>query len=515
MDKKNNIINVASLVIMLTLIGKVLAFARDALIASRVGTSFEADAYFFANNLTTMSFVGVAASILTALIPVFVRIRKIEGKEAFFKFANNVINIFMCIAVALIIVVNIGAFIVRQYTSDPQIYLTSQIVSGLVISIFFITITYVFIAILQSMNQFGAAAMVSYPFNAVMIVYIFFFLNVDNLLQFAYFTAFAWGMQAAILIPTLRKNQYKYAFILNIKEKRLNQIWQMIIPIMIITMVHQNNVNIDNLFSYRFLGEGVASGIYYANTIYVAIVTVIIYGIMTVAYPKISEKNLVDTDSMNTYVLDIISIIGFIILPLTIGFTVLGKEIITMIYGRGEFGASSIQLTTTVLTRYAIGALGLGILEVLSKTYFASKRFLPPLLAILSINVTNIIGTSVLRYYGVGGIALSTSVSMLLGSFVFLGYYIKKHNIEISKSTRNNFFKMVAASLGMLLLIYPFQNILKTILDVNNSIHNLIIIFSTTLIGLLTYIVINVLVKESNTKNIYNQLVNRKRENNV
>lgn len=508
MEKKSQLINTAAIIVALTLGGKFLAFIYNAILASKLGTSYQAKAFTFSQSVTTMNFIQVSAAISTVLIPTFVEIQKKEGKNQFVAFANNVLNVLLIITMSIIIAINTIGLLIRNISTNTSTILVSSIISILILGAIFIIFAYVFIAILQSMSVFTAPALVAYPFNLTIILFIYFIWDAQNVYHLAFVVAFAWAMQAIILIPSLRRIGYRYQFTINFKDKRLKTIAKLIAPIIIITSVHQLNYSLDNIFSINFLFDSDTTALYYANLLYVSVVTVIIYGCMAVIYPKLSEKNISESnDNFGQYVLDIISAITLIIIPLSVGIIVLSEDIISFIYQNGKFDASDVTLVKSVLSAYAVGALGFAIMEVLSKTYLSAKKYIQPLITTIIIILLNVLlNTILIPNFSVFGISLATSIAMLIGSIGLFIFFVIKNHVKINKDYFINIIKILTSSCVMYLITYMFLQFIKHQYDINNKLIQLIIIFITTLIGIIMYFTVNILLKEKNSFTLFEKL---------
>jgi putative peptidoglycan lipid II flippase len=65
-----------------TVLGKVLAMAKDIVVASYFGTSDAVDAFFIAQAVPTFAISVIAGSIPAALVPVYLRVRERDGSAA-------------------------------------------------------------------------------------------------------------------------------------------------------------------------------------------------------------------------------------------------------------------------------------------------------------------------------------------------------------------------------------------------------------------------------------------------
>ncbi len=110
--------------------------------------------------------------------------------------------------------------------------------------------------------------------------------------------------------------------------------------------------------------------------------------------------------------------VGFSVLlalPLVVGCLLFARPLVSAVYGRGEFGETSVQLTSRVLAWLALGLLPNCSIPVLNATLYAVGRY-RVVFAIMALGaVFNVTAAWTLsRFFGVPGIAVAVSVTSAL-----------------------------------------------------------------------------------------------------
>ena len=77
---EKNIVKAIGLVTIITIIGKVLGFARESIIAAYFGASALSDIYFVASIIPTILFTALSLAISTGIVPIYVEENK-KNKE--------------------------------------------------------------------------------------------------------------------------------------------------------------------------------------------------------------------------------------------------------------------------------------------------------------------------------------------------------------------------------------------------------------------------------------------------
>src|SRR3954467_555540 len=79
---KNNIVKAVGLVTIVTVIGKLLGFGRESVIAAFFGASAQSDVYFVAAVIPTLLFAAISMAITTGLVPIYIEERNKDKAEA-------------------------------------------------------------------------------------------------------------------------------------------------------------------------------------------------------------------------------------------------------------------------------------------------------------------------------------------------------------------------------------------------------------------------------------------------
>ncbi|MFP3649110.1 lipid II flippase MurJ, partial [Paraburkholderia sp. SIMBA_054] len=67
----------------------------------------------------------------------------------------------------------------------------------------------------------------------------------------------------------------------------------------------------------------------------------------------------------------IITTVSLIVIPAAVGMMIFSRQITELLFGRGAFEDRAIDMTTGLLFFYALGLLGFGLREVLSKVFYS------------------------------------------------------------------------------------------------------------------------------------------------
>ena len=133
----------------------------------------------------------------------------------------------------------------------------------------------------------------------------------------------------------------------------------------------------------------------------------------------------------------------------------LPQAIIDVLFKRGEFGAQSLNVTSSVLFFYAFGVLFFCINRLLVTSFYALKDTRTPAkvaTAALFINVA--LSAALMFPLKVGGVALATSISACVSCIALYAYLAKKIGKINWADTRTQFFRVILLSFLIALLSY-------------------------------------------------------------
>ena len=92
----------ASIVAFLTIVSKILGFIRETSLAAVFGATADTDAYLLAQTIPYL-LREVSYALTTTFIPVYSHVREAQGKEAGFRFVNNVVWTVFGVAVLFVL----------------------------------------------------------------------------------------------------------------------------------------------------------------------------------------------------------------------------------------------------------------------------------------------------------------------------------------------------------------------------------------------------------------------------
>ncbi|WP_042353818.1 murein biosynthesis integral membrane protein MurJ [Bacillus rubiinfantis] len=433
-----------------TFISKILGFIRDIVLSFFYGASAISDIYLISLTIPTVILAMIGKGVSTGFIPMYSRIESEEGIDSANLYTNNLLNFVLLLCCLIFTVgwlfteeiVKIFASGFTGNTLDVAINFTRISLFG----IFFTGIIYVFTAFLQSKEVFLIPAIMGIPANIIAVGSFFLAAQTNNYVL-ATGSVIAAASQFFLLAWYAYKKNYRYKPRLDLHEANLKKMIIIALPAIIGSSIAQINILVDRTIA-SYITVGGISALNYANTIYLVVLGVIASSITTVLYPKISRMAVVNNFAeMKKYLAQGIRLIMLLVLPATVGYMLFSQPIVELLFGRGEFDESAITMTASALFYYSIGLVSLSLREMLSNVFYSLQDTKTPMVNATIALVFNIILNFILSsYMGIGGLALATSISMVICSVLLL-IQLRKRIGDFGMTHLTSFIMKIGVSL--------------------------------------------------------------------
>ncbi|MDD7794973.1 murein biosynthesis integral membrane protein MurJ [Clostridium sp. 'White wine YQ'] len=508
--KNNKFLKSASIVMIITLFSKVIGFLRDALIAKQFGATYQTDAFNMAITIPTVLFTIFALAISTTFIPILTETKNIEGKNNMFRLANNLMNVVLVISILVGILSWVGSPIIVKIMapnfSGETYNLTVLLTKISVMNIIFMSMNSGFTAILQTLEDFSAPALVGVAMNIPVIVYIL-FSGDHTIMGLTIATCIGKLGEVVIQIPWLLKHKYKYEFYINLKDKRIHRILNLIGPVIIGAGVNQLNTIVD-----KGVGSGLSSGsissLDYGNKVDTILYSIFAMTVITIIYPLFAQESE-NKANFKKYLSKGINYINIIMIPTTVATIILSKPIVDVIFKRGAFDEVASKMTSTALIYYAIGITFVGIRDVLSRAFYALKDTKTPMKnGIIGVIVNIACNLVLVHVLDIGGIALSTSIAAIVTVIILANNLRKKINGINGGDILRASSKIVFASAIMGIGIFLVKQILTNRLPAGNT-GNMILILICGVFGMIIYAILIYIFKVEEADELFKKLVKR------
>ena len=339
-----NLLSSATIFSFYTLISRVLGYFRDILIATFLGASIYADAFFVAFRLpNTFRRLFSEGVFNAAFIPSYTKeneINKVEGK----KFADDVLNLLIIALLGVIFLVEIFTPAV-VYLIAPGFYkdvtkfnLAIELTRITFPFLFFVSISSFFSGILNSNNKFAAAAaapIILYIF-LILSLFISYFFKLNQELNLSYAVTLA-GLFQLIFLIIFTKQYYKPSISFKIKvNSKVTFFLKKLLPSIFSSGVTQINILVGTIIAS--FEAGAVSYLYFADRIYQINLAIAGIAVGTVALPELSKKiklgNISEAMSIQNKSVELCLLLS---IPACLGLIIASQQITSALFGYGSF----------------------------------------------------------------------------------------------------------------------------------------------------------------------------------
>jgi putative peptidoglycan lipid II flippase len=424
----------------LTLVSRILAFARDVLIARVFGAGMATDAFFVAfklPNLLRRMFAEGAFS--QAFVPIFGEYKHRRGHEETKLLVDHVTTM---LALILFVVTLIGiiAAPILVYISAPgfvqdaeKFELTVQLLRYTSPYIFFISLVAVAAAILNTYNKFWVPAFAPVLLNICFIGGALWLAPYCNppVMALAWAVLVAGFVQLAFQIPFLKRIGMMPTLRLNFKDPGMWRVIKQMGPALFGVSISQISLIINTIFA-SFLVAGSVSWLYYADRLMEFPSGVLGAALGTILLPSLSKcyasNNTVEYSKLLDWGLRLTLMLA---LPAALALGMIAVPLLATFFQRGAFTAHDVVMTSQALIGYSVGLIGMILVKILAPGFYARQDIKTP----VKIGIVTLIATQAMNAlfaYGMhlhhAGLALSIGLGACLNSAI-LFHYLRKHGI--------------------------------------------------------------------------------------
>ena len=433
-----NLLKALATVSSMTLLSRILGFARDVIIARAFGAGAATDAFFVAfklPNLLRRLFAEGAFS--QAFVPILAEYKNRRGEEAtrlllgrvatLLFVAVGVVAALGVIAAPLIVLVSAPGF----SASPDKFQLTVDLTRIVFPYILFISLVSLAAGILNTYSRFMLPAFTPVLLNVAMIL--------AAAVAAPWFDppvlALAWGaflggiLQLSIQIPALKRLGMLPRWDWAPRDEGVRRILLLMGPAALGVSVAQISLLINTIFA-SFLVTGSVSWLYYADRLMEFPAGLLGVALGTILLPSLA-KHYADNDPTEySRLLDWgLRLTLLLAAPAALALGLLAVPLIATLFHYGEFTAHDVAMTRLALVAYSIGLLGMILVKVLAPGFYARQNIRTPVkIAIFTLLATQAMNLMFIWHLKHAGLALSIGLGACLNAGILL-HMLRRHGI--------------------------------------------------------------------------------------
>ncbi len=408
-----------------TVLVKLFALVKDWLVAKQFGASDEVDAFLVAFLIPSFAVAVLAQSFASAFVPSYIRISERQGPAA----ARRLVGGALAAGIGILVVVTLVLAAAARWALpwigmgfDAQklalcaalFYVMSGIlvVSG---------ISAIFAAVLNSLEHFAmpAVAPLAIPVSTVVV----FWSLQERFGIFALAAGTLLGFIGECFL--LGSSMYRYGLLpwprWGAVDRSLGHVGSQYLSVAAGCLLMSSSMVVDQSMAAS-LGSGNVSILSYANKIVAVVLSIVAVSLSTVLFPRFSR--MIAAGQWNELKRTIRGYAGLILvgsIPVIVLLALFSEPLVRLLFERGAFTPQTTSAVAKVQICYLF-QLPFYVLAMLGSRLLSALDANRTLLRISAMNLVMNIGGNYLfmHWYGVAGIAISTSLVYFVASLAIL-----------------------------------------------------------------------------------------------
>jgi len=390
--------------------------------AAFFGTTAAYSAYTLASQVPNLfSNLFSQAALGAAFVPVFTDLLQQGRKREAFRLASTLFWIILVALGALTLVwMAVAGVITPLFTgSGIPAALTAALSRVLFPVVLLLSLTGLFVAILQAYDQFTIPALAPAVWNVVILVLLILlrgqFHGEDKVYAYAIAWLAATVVQFLMVAGALRTIEFRLAFSFDWRDPRIRQVLLLFIPVTLSIGI----VNLDVFINAGFgslVGSYAPAAINQAFRIYMLPQGIFSVAVATVLFPTLSRMAARrDATGIRRSVGNGMRQINLLLIPSSALMLVLATPITRLVYQHGTFGPISTHYVSTALFWFSFSLPFAGLNLLLTRTFFAVQRpWIPTALAAMNMVVDAIVSIALYKPLGIAGLVIGTAAANMV-----------------------------------------------------------------------------------------------------
>lgn len=441
------------IIIIWSLLDKILAVGKEMLTAHRFGVSTSLDVFNLAYSFPGTIVLLFSGAVVSAFVPLYLEWRnqlshrKADSHATWLIYITSLIFAFLsliCFVFSPEIIRVIG------YGFHPEEQELAIIMERLLILLIFIDgAGILFRGILHARKLFFHLYVAPIFVNIIIIFFLFYDMGLD-------IYVLVWGFLIGTILKTLYmgialyREGFQFGTPMPFDREKMKALWVLAIPMLGSQLIANSNLMIDQMMSTQ-LPAGSVSTLRYAFRINDLPIQVVIAAVSRAIFPFISEEATAGNQEnlQNIFKYSLI-FLGFLTIPITCLMILFSEDLVVVLLKRGAFDAEAARQTGQTLACYSIG-LFFYAYTFINGAFFAALQNTKALLymGIVSIFLNVFFNFLFMHFFGVKGIAISTSATMGVISIWFI-FLLNKHlGITNLSRTFSSFYRIIIAAAGL------------------------------------------------------------------
>ncbi len=409
-----------SLLTVLTLFEKIIAFVFQAILAALLGAGAMTDAYFSASELFGVLEVTAISSLTVVALNRYSEHVSQAGEEEGFAFLSNLLSFYVPIITVLSAVIFMLADPV-SYVAAPGFSADARDILVLCIRVMAVIpviecVTAIGLAVLRQKRRFALTSLKSLFISVVGIAFVVIFSKTEVNSAVMLSAAYVVSMLLFCILTMVYTAKYgKLRLVRPSFNGEIRATVRMILPLIVSYGISRTTLMIGKMIA-SFLGDGAVSQLSYAHSLYAVVSAVFITNLTVILLTDFNEMLREKAyRAVGDKLRFVSSVMTVFLIPVTVVSIVCSKDVVRIVFERGQFDRASTAAVASVLALYALSFIPAMIHGMYNQVLYANGDTKTPMwIAMVTIFVNVSVSVLLINSIGLGGVAVGSFVSSVI-----------------------------------------------------------------------------------------------------
>jgi putative peptidoglycan lipid II flippase len=449
----------ATLVVALFFISRLTGLAREMIISARFGTTAELDAYLAAFRLPDLLFQVIAGGALgSAFIPVFTGCLARRNLPAAWRLFSAIVTLVLVVMTTVALCAAVAApwlvhHILAPGFTPAQQALTASLMRWMLISTVIFGVSGILMGVLNSFQHFLLPALAPALYNLSIIAGALFLAPSLGVYGLVIGVIVGAALHLDVQLLGLWYYRARYTPMLGLGNPLVREVGRLMAPRALGLAAVQLNFWVNTVLASS-LASGSLSALNYAWLLMLLPQGIVAQGVATAAFPTFASLEAQGRRTeLRRAIAGTLRGVLFLAIPAAVGLFFWRVQLIQLLLERGEFTATSTQLTASALAFYSVGLVGHSVVEIVARAFYSLHDTRTPVI----VGVAAMAGNTVLSFWlrallGHAGLALANTIATTAEMVILVVILSRRlHGLEWPRLAET----VVKASIAAALMAIP------------------------------------------------------------
>ena len=409
-----------SLLTIITIIEKIIAFVFNAILAAKLGPGVMTDAYFAVLELFGVLEATAISALTVIALNRFSYYVNQESEEKGFSFLSSLLSFYIPIVLSMSAALFMFADPV-SYVISPGFSPEARRILVMCIRIMSIDpivecVTAIALSVLRQKRHFVLTGLKSLFISVVGILFLMVLYGISRNHAYLLTVAYVVSMVLFCVLTVACVARYgKLRLVKPVISDEMKRTVRMILPLMVSNGITRIALMIGKVIA-SLLGEGAVSELTYAHNLYAVVSAVFITNLAVILLTDFNEMIANKEHSrVAEKMRSVIAVMTILLIPITVVSAVCSTDVVKIVYERGNFTAASTGMVAQVLAVYALSFIPGMIHGIYNQVLYANGDTKTPMwIALISIVANLLVSFLLIGKFGLSSVALASLVSSVI-----------------------------------------------------------------------------------------------------